>query len=436
MSELQNPGADASSRLMLRTAYSLMLNTLVNAALGVGYWIAAARLFSAEIVGRDGALISAMAALSALCGLNMNNTLIRFLPRRRTRAARMVLAAYAAASISVAVGAAVFVLVIPAASDQFSILSDRPGFAAFYALSVVAWGLFGLQDVVLTSIRRAAWVPVENAIYGISKLALLPVLAAVGAREGILIAWVAPMMVLLLPINGLIFGRLLRTHEHAPVEATQPESLARGGRLKFVAQDAFATAIGMASRTLLPLLAVAFVGSRDAAHFYVPFMIISTVDLLFSNATTSLVAEGARGEVALDVLVRTTLRRFMPVLVVATAALIVAAPLVLAVFGPEYAHDGADVLRIMAAASVFRAIMMVGIAVARLRGRAIGSLAIQGGSAALLGLLVAVLAPAFDLRGVAFAWLTSSVIVGLAALPFMLKAGRIPPLRSAPTSLR
>jgi O-antigen/teichoic acid export membrane protein len=427
MPETDMPIVVGSSRLMLRTAYSLMLNTIVNAALGVGFWIVAARLYPAEIVGRDGALISAMAAISALCGMNMNNNIIRFLPSQRARVRRMVLSAYGVSAVAVAGGATGFVLVVPAISHQFAVLSEQQGLAGLYAVSCVFWTIFGLQDVVLTSVRRASWVPIENATYGAAKLALLPVFSRFGVADGILLAWIAPMLVLLLPVNGMLFGRWLPQHSREPAQVGSVfRSGPRDRLIKFVAQDTVATAVGMASRTLLPSLAVVVVGSRSAAHFYVPFTIISTLDLLFTNVTTSLVAEGARGEVSLGVLARTTLKRFMPLLLGATVSLIFVAPWVLALFGSEYERGGSSVLRIMAAASAFRAVMMVGIAIARLQRNGLGSLMIQGGSAVLLALFVGVFASLHSLDGVAFAWLAASCCGGVATLPYVLRTTRRP----------
>jgi O-antigen/teichoic acid export membrane protein len=417
-----------SSRSMLRTAHSLLLNTIVNAALGVGFWIVAARMYPAQIVGRDGALISAMAAISALCGMNMNNNIIRFLPSQRTRVRRLVLYAYGVAAAAVAVGGLAFVLGMPAISHQFAVLSERPGLAAFYGVSLVAWMIFSLQDVVLTSIRRAPWVPIENATYGVAKLALLAVFSRAGTTDGILLAWIVPMLFLLIPVNGMLFGRWLPLHSREPAPAPSVfRSTARRRLIRFVAQDAAGTAVGMASRFLLPSLAVVVVGSGSAAHFYVPFTIIATLDLLFTNVTMSLVAEGARGEVATDLLARMTLRRFLPWLLLATAGLIVLAPWVLLLFGSQYAHGGSTVLRVMAAASAFRAVMLVAVAVARLERDGFRSVLIQGGSTLLLVLGVAVFAPWLHIDGVALAWLASSVLTGIATLPYVLRAMRSRP---------
>jgi O-antigen/teichoic acid export membrane protein len=425
MTETEIAVAADSSRSMLRTAHSLLLNTIVNSALGVGFWILAARMYPAQVVGRDGALVSAMTAIFALCGMNMNNNIVRFLPSRRARVRRLVLSAYGVAAVAVAAGAIAFVLVMPAISHEFAVLADRPRLAGFYAASLVGWTIFSLQDVVLTSVRKATWVPIENAVYGVAKLALLPIFSRMGLSEGILFAWIVPMLVLLVPVNAMLFGRWLPLHARQPAPATsllRPTS--RGRLIRFVVQDTAANAVGMASRTLLPALAVVIVGSRSAAHFFVPFTIISTLDLLFTNVTTSLIAEGARGEAALDLLARATLRRFLPGLIIATAGLIVLAPWVLVLFGSQYSEGGATLLRVMAAASAFRAVMLVGIAVARLERNGFRSVMIQAGSTLLLVLFVALFTPWIHLNGVALAWLASSVCIGLATTPYVIRAMR------------
>ena len=46
---------------MYRTAYSLMANTVLTSLLGLVFWLVAARLYSSNAVGRDSALVSAMA---------------------------------------------------------------------------------------------------------------------------------------------------------------------------------------------------------------------------------------------------------------------------------------------------------------------------------------------------------------------------------------
>src|ERR671937_1071 len=103
---------------LFRGAYSLIANTLLTSAIGLVFWVVAARLFSSSTVGRDSALVAAMVTLSSVAQLNLGNALVRFLPAagRHTRSA--VLAAYGlSAAVAAALGVA-FVLVLPRVSGE------------------------------------------------------------------------------------------------------------------------------------------------------------------------------------------------------------------------------------------------------------------------------------------------------------------------------
>ncbi len=55
---------------LFRNAYALMLNTVVNSGLGLLYWMVAARTFPDAAVGRGSALVSLMVLVSTLTQLN------------------------------------------------------------------------------------------------------------------------------------------------------------------------------------------------------------------------------------------------------------------------------------------------------------------------------------------------------------------------------
>ena len=71
------------SEPLYRSAYSLMVNTALNAIRGLGFWIVAARLFPPEEVGRDSVLVATMVTLSSIRQLNLGNAIPRFLPQVR-----------------------------------------------------------------------------------------------------------------------------------------------------------------------------------------------------------------------------------------------------------------------------------------------------------------------------------------------------------------
>jgi O-antigen/teichoic acid export membrane protein len=423
LDQASQEGGRSGSHHMIRSAQSLMLNTVLGAALGLVFWFAAARLYASDQVGRDSALITSMISLCAFCTLNLQNLLLRFLPSR-PHPARAVLGAYGIAALATTAGAVALVVIMPAVSDEFEMFSARPAVAVIYVAGAVAWTLFALQDAALTALRKAAWVPVKNTTYYALKLVALLPLAAIGATHGVLVAWLVPVIAMLLPVNLLMFRRVIAPHARdwaSGDERATGETITRRAFLRFAAQDSAGGLLNLAALTLLPLLVVALLGSAANAYFFIPFTIVVTFDLLFLNVAASLVAEGARDEAALPVLVRSIVRRFFPPLLVGVGVLLVAAPLILAPFGAEYARQGTGVLRLMALASVFRATLALFVALSRLQRRGGAILAAQLTFSVLLVSLIFVLADRRGLEGVALAWLCATAVVAIAVLPGLVR---------------
>ncbi|MEK8143552.1 DegT/DnrJ/EryC1/StrS family aminotransferase [Streptomyces sp. M10(2022)] len=71
----QQDGANGAS--MFRNAYALMLSTGVSAALGLGFWLVAARYYSEESVGQGSAAIAAMRLLASITATTMIGAVVR-----------------------------------------------------------------------------------------------------------------------------------------------------------------------------------------------------------------------------------------------------------------------------------------------------------------------------------------------------------------------
>jgi hypothetical protein len=70
---------------MLRNGYALIVSATVTQVLGVRYWIVAARISPAAVVGRNSTAMSVMLFLAGVAELNLRSTLIRAArPARRT----------------------------------------------------------------------------------------------------------------------------------------------------------------------------------------------------------------------------------------------------------------------------------------------------------------------------------------------------------------
>lgn len=412
-----------SSDPFLRTAHSLILNVIVTSLLGFGFWIAAARLLPSAVVGHDSALVSSMMGLSAVCQLNLAAGIYRFLPTTRLSLVRVILGAYAVTGAAAAAAATAFVLIAPRVSRTYLFL-EHAWIAIVFVGAVVLWGVFTLQDAALTTLRRPFWVPIENGVFGVLKLAILPLLVAAGTGHATFVAWVIPMVALLFPMNFLIFTKAIPQRPPLGEGASPVEQFGRRGLARFLTQDYVATTFTQLSVMMLPALVVAVIGPSAGAHFFIPFTLITTFDLVFVNVAFSLTLEGAIDEAGFPLLVRRAVRRFGALLAVGIVALIAAPRLVLLPFGHSYAQSGALALRLLACASAARAVVTLYVAIRRIEGRALGSLALQGlALVAVMGLAV-VLGRRHGVDGVAVAWLVANAVAAGFALPHVLSTLR------------
>jgi O-antigen/teichoic acid export membrane protein len=94
-------------------------------------------------------------------------------------------------------------------------------------------------------------------------------------------------------------------------------------------------------------------------------------------------------------------------------ATLVLAPFILRIFGPAYAENATDLLRIASLGLVPFAINALALAMARVAGRGREILAIQATTASLTLGIAALLLPVAGLTGVAIAWLVAQGAVAL-----------------------
>jgi len=414
---------DASEPLW-RSAYSLMLNVAFTSVSGFAFWIAAARLFPSSVVGRDSALVAAMITLSTVCQLNLGSSILRFLPVVKIDPGRAVIGSYVLAGGLTAIVAAGFVAVAPDITHNYRFLQADPGLAAVYVAAAAAWTVFALQDAVLTALHRAPWVPAENGVFGVLKIAALPALLAAGWSHAVFVAWVIPMVLLLIPVNYYIFRRVL---PNRPIRSTEPSPVERfgwRGLTRFMGQDYLGAIFAQASGTLLPLIIVALLGTSANAYFYIPFTIVLAFDTVFFNVTLSLTVEGAVSGRRLPALVRAVVRRLRYFLAAGVLLLIAGASLILLPFGPSYVDAGAPVLRLLACASGFRMVEALYSAICRVEGRASRILAIQAAVFVMVIGSAIPLAESYGINGVAAAWLIGNAVAGCCVAPYVARVFR------------
>ncbi|MFI9584127.1 lipopolysaccharide biosynthesis protein [Streptomyces sp. NPDC052236] len=418
------PEAAPSGDSMFRNAYALMLSTGVSAALGLGFWLVAARYYTEQAVGEGSAAIAAMRLLASITATTMIGAVVRYVPRAGRATGPLVWRAYALSSLVVCLAAVVFLCTLDLWGPSYAPLGGLTAGLIFTA-SCVGWALLTLQDGVLTGLRKAVWVPVGNAVFSIGKLLLLAVFATAMPMLGIFVSWAAAIALSVLPLGWLIF-RTLIPRQAAADRDREPPRLREIGR--FLAGDSVGSLFSLAMINLLPVMvAVRF----DAAHngfFYIAYTVGGTMEFMAINMASSLTAHASHSPENLAVGVRGALRRMTVLLVPVVLFLVLLAPQILAPFGEDYASHGTTVLRLLAAAALPRVVVELYIGVLRVQGRTGMLAALQGTMCALvLGSAALMLGP-FGISGAGLALLCSMTVMAAVSAPGLRAAlsGREP----------
>jgi O-antigen/teichoic acid export membrane protein len=389
---------------MARDTFALMANVAINGALGLAFWLAAARLYPSEVVGTASATISAMILSAGIGWFGWQFVLIRYLPVAGKAAGKLLIWCYLVA-ITVAVPAAVIVgLLGPEA------VRTHAG-PTILAVSGIVWVIFSLQDPALIGLGRAALVPVENAAFGIAKLVAIVVLASVQEPMAIVGAWVVSAAAIAAVVNVAV----LRPHlagRHLAGHLPSAGWLVRFGMAQHLA--AVATAL---PDSLVPLIVIGMLGESANAHYYAAWTVAFSLRLMAVNLANVYTSRAA------DQMTRVRARSELRPLALALVSVLVLAGLVLAgpalsLFGTDY-EVGVPVLRWMAIGLIPFAYVTIAVAHHRVEGRSTVALA-AGVTATLVTLVLDVLLlPVAGIEATGIAWLTGWIaaagVVGLDA---------------------
>ncbi|MBV8997484.1 MAG: polysaccharide biosynthesis C-terminal domain-containing protein [Solirubrobacterales bacterium] len=399
---------------LYRSSFALMLTTGLNGILGFAYWVLAARLYPAKAVGIGAGAISAMTLVSSLGWIGLQYVLLRFVPVAGSAQARLVRLTYAAAIAIGLVSAGVF-LVGFAHLAGLGVLTESPATVLLFAASIALWIVFSLQDPVLISLRRAGWVPIENATFGAIKALLLVVFAGSASALAIFGAWVLGLIGLVLVINVALFGRFLRGDREVRSRLPPRRQLVR-----FAAGHHFVAVTAAIPDSLVSLLVLGLLPHAENAYYYGAWAVSFSFRLLAVNMSSALVVEGALAETKVRSLVRQVSRLAVIVVIPLVAFVVLFAGPIMRAFGPEYTH-AANLLRLFAIALIPFTIVNFVIAVERIRQRVGPAMLIAGVSTVATIGLDLWLIPSVGLTGAGWGWLIGQTLGAVVAIPLTVR---------------
>lgn len=392
---------------LLRTGHVLTFNALLTAALGAGYWALAARWYDTGAVGRNYSAVSAMMLLAGVGQLNLTNVLLRFVPTAGDRTQLLVSRAYLGACVFSVFLAGMFLFLVPWISPGLLFLRE-PLLGGCYVLATAAYAVFVIQDGVLTGLRRPDWVVWENAVFAVGKIVLVGVLAVVMKSTGILLSWALALVLAVILTNGFLYARAFPRHARTP-----PDERADTSRPtpKYIALDYVAALFWLGATALLPIIVLNRCGPDQAAYFSLAWLAGFTLYQLNASMGESLVVEAANDPAQLLRHCRRVLRHTGMLQVVGALVLCAAAPLVLRVFGTDYAQNGAGLLRLVALSAIPNLVVITAMSACRAQRRMRMLIGILGVVCTLATGLSLVLLSPLGIAGVGAGWLIAQSVV-------------------------
>ena len=398
---------------LYRTGYYLILGTGITSLLGVGFWALAARSYSAQVVGLNAAAIAAMTLVAEACTLGLSAVLVRYLPVAGGSTRKLVTRSYAVTFTLALLVATVVALTSSIWSPKLSFL-DSGGWLVGFVLAAAGTTIFTLQDSVLTGLRAAKWIPLENSIYALAKLLLLVGPAGILAGSGLFVAWNSPLLIAVVLVNHLIFKRLIPS---SPSEGT----LDRTNLLSLATGNYAGKLFTLAGNLYMPILVANRTSAAEAAYFFVPWMVSLGIELVALNVMTSLTVEAARDMGQLRRLTRQALGHALRIVAPIAIVTAIIAPWALLVFGSAYADEGATLLRLLALGMIPNVVVALGVSVARIQHRGRVVVGVQGAHAVMVLGGSALLLPGMGIVAVGIVWTASQSILAVVLLAGLLR---------------
>jgi O-antigen/teichoic acid export membrane protein len=391
-------------------AFALMLATIGANGLGLVFWAVAAHLQPPAVVGQASAAIAALTLLCMIAQLNLNNVIVRLLPAAGKLGTGLVARAYLViVFLSLVAGLVYCVSGLGRHVVTGGWLSE-----AGFTVGVALLAVFSLEDSVLTALRLAPWVALENITTVIARIALLPVLFV--TAMGAVWASVLPMLVAVVIVNSLLFGRALPAHGSVP--GTLP---GRRRLLSFVAAEYTGNICSIASVQVMPLIVVWRLGPAAAAFLTLPWLIGSGIALVLWNVSASFVVEAAGAHGHPGTLLRRSLLLWSGIVAAAVIVCVAGARPLMELVGPQYVAEGVPLLRLIGLSAPFTAVVVIYGTLVWLDQRVWLLAGFQACAGILLLAAALLLLPKLGLTAVGWAYLVTQAVLAAAVAPFTVR---------------
>ncbi len=392
----------------------LVITNVATGALGLLFWAVAARVDSAESIGRASVLITAATMLATMANLSFGPMFERFLTGFGSRAGRFVRFGFGCSAVSAAGLGALLVLVGPR-QELFHSTIEMMLFPC--VVCVFAW--FALQDQTASALGVARWAGYKNISHSLVKLGALAALT--GATSIVIVgSWTIPSLACAAALGVFLWRRLRSSAlSKAPVELPPRREL-----LAYFGSSYGIQVVGNIAPLTIPLVVLSALGSELTAYFAITWALITAIFNFGTILVGPFIAQVSSHPEELHHLIRRFGLMIGALTIGSSLFLAIGGPVVLGLIGSNYREHGASLLYFAAIIMPFWLIITLYDAVARVERRLTLAVVTQGLLTVLTVGGTAFLTPFLGVKGVGIAYLLAAVLCGVIVAGPLLRGFR------------
>jgi O-antigen/teichoic acid export membrane protein len=393
---------------LVTNATALMVATIGTSVIGLLFWAFATRLYDPADVGLGTAQISAASLVATFGQLSLGSVFNRYLPNAGKYSQWIIRRVFAVVT-GFSVLLAVILLALGFGESYLPNLTSK----LIFVVAVPILALFVVQDAALLGLGAATIVPIENVLFSIAKVILLPVMAVAAASVGIFASWVIPAAVAVAAVAYYI----QRKHLSDPTLATHGTALPPRSQLwPLLGKQYIGNVVGTVVFLSVPLIIISQLGADASGYLSIPWMISGAFSSLIGNITQSFSYDVRSGRAVSKATARRLFLLLGVVVGVGGLACAALAPVVLDILAPGYAGQSTTLLRLVALAAPLQGVFILLVTFWWLEGKFELFAIVQTVNAAMTLVLTWYLAPTLGVSAAGIALLGPSLLFALGSI--------------------
>jgi len=274
---------------LYRNSFYLILSNVIVGITGFLFWLIAARFYSVSDIGFASALFSVMGVLMLLSLAGINQTFIRFIPNANEKERNKIISTSLFFSILASIFLSViFIVFIDTFSPKLHFIKQNYIYISIFIISVVASSVFGLLNGLFIAKRKSNFLLIKNTVQGGLKLFPLPFVIFLGTM-GIFLSHTLSLIVAIL-LSSFLFIKIYPNFKVLIDLRTVKKIFA------FTFANQIATISFRLPGLLFPIIILNLLSARDAAYFYIPWIIFSMFCEFIILINSAFLMEGSNEE--------------------------------------------------------------------------------------------------------------------------------------------